>query len=182
MVQFTHLRIAHTKISFYFGNPKSRGKICRAARCGKDAAAEDGRQQAYGGLRRCTAENGIRVPAQKKRKAATFLSFGEPAGARTQDPNIKSVVLYLLSYGFSGTITAQTVLVVQMYGIYLKIQYPKTFFSCEAPYGFFFRSCSSCHRSGRTLFGHCGPVKLHPLQPPHGIASIIGTKAQLRNP
>ncbi len=26
---------------------------------------------------------------------------GEPAGARTQDPNIKSVVLYLLSYGFS---------------------------------------------------------------------------------
>lgn len=106
----------------------------------------------------------------------------EPAGARTQDPNIKSVVLYLLSYGFSGTITAQTVLVVQMYGIYLKIQYPKTFFSCEAPYGFFFRSCSSCHRSGRTLFGHCGPVKLHPLQPPHGIASIIGTKAQLRNP
>ena len=27
--------------------------------------------------------------------------FGEPAGARTQDPNIKSVVLYLLSYGFS---------------------------------------------------------------------------------
>ena len=62
----------------------------------------------------------------------------EPAGARTQDPNIKSVVLYLLSYGFSGTITAQTVLVVQMYGIYLKMQYPKTFFSCEAPYGSFF--------------------------------------------
>ena len=25
-------------------------------------------------------------------------SFGDPAGARTQDPNIKSVVLYLLSY------------------------------------------------------------------------------------
>ena len=25
---------------------------------------------------------------------------GEPAGARTRDPNIKSVVLYLLSYGF----------------------------------------------------------------------------------
>ena len=24
--------------------------------------------------------------------------FGDPAGARTQDPNIKSVVLYLLSY------------------------------------------------------------------------------------
>ena len=29
------------------------------------------------------------------------LLCGEPAGARTQDPNIKSVVLYLLSYGFS---------------------------------------------------------------------------------
>ena len=26
---------------------------------------------------------------------------GESAGARTRDPNIKSVVLYLLSYGFS---------------------------------------------------------------------------------
>ena len=25
-------------------------------------------------------------------------SFGDPAGVRTQDPNIKSVVLYLLSY------------------------------------------------------------------------------------
>ena len=78
--------------------------------------------------------------------------WSEPAGARTQDPNIKSVVLYLLSYGFSGTITAQTVLVVQMYGIYLKMQYPKAFFSCEAPYGSFFRFCPSCHRSGRTLF------------------------------
>ncbi len=29
----------------------------------------------------------------------------EPAGARTQDPNIKSVVLYLLSYGFNVAIT-----------------------------------------------------------------------------
>ena len=27
--------------------------------------------------------------------------FGELAGARTQDPNIKSVVLYLLSYEFN---------------------------------------------------------------------------------
>ncbi len=26
--------------------------------------------------------------------------FGESAGARTRDPNIKSVVLYRLSYGF----------------------------------------------------------------------------------
>ena len=29
-------------------------------------------------------------------------SKGDPAGARTQDPNIKSVVLYLLSYEISG--------------------------------------------------------------------------------
>jgi len=64
-----------------FRQSKIPGKnLRRAAECGKDAAAEDGRQQAYGGLRRCTAENGIRVPAQKERKAATFLSFGEPAG------------------------------------------------------------------------------------------------------
>ncbi len=27
-----------------------------------------------------------------------FLFIRDPAGARTQDPNIKSVVLYLLSY------------------------------------------------------------------------------------
>ena len=30
--------------------------------------------------------------------ASMFVFFGDPAGARTQDPNIKSVVLYLLSY------------------------------------------------------------------------------------
>ena len=41
-----------------------------------------------------------------KNKATEFLNSaaqllcGEPAGARTRDPNIKSVVLYLLSYGF----------------------------------------------------------------------------------
>ena len=29
--------------------------------------------------------------------------FRDPAGARTRDPNIKSVVLYLLSYGFSDS-------------------------------------------------------------------------------
>ena len=35
----------------------------------------------------------------KKKKGAQneLLSFGDPPGARTQDPNIKSVVLYLLS-------------------------------------------------------------------------------------
>ena len=27
-----------------------------------------------------------------------LFSFGDPAGARTQDPHIKSVMLYLLSY------------------------------------------------------------------------------------
>ncbi len=44
----------------------------------------------------------------KKRSTVNF-SFtvllplsGDPAGARTQDPNIKSVVLYLLSYEISG--------------------------------------------------------------------------------
>ncbi len=28
-----------------------------------------------------------------------FCSYCDPAGARTQDPNIKSVMLYQLSYG-----------------------------------------------------------------------------------
>ena len=28
----------------------------------------------------------------------SLLFFGDPAGARTQDPHIKSVMLYLLSY------------------------------------------------------------------------------------
>ncbi len=44
-----------------------------------------------------------------------FPSPGDPAGARTQDPNIKSVVLYLLSYEISGTKSSdESVLVVQM--------------------------------------------------------------------
>ena len=34
-------------------------------------------------------------------KLCCSLKGGESAGARTRDPNIKSVVLYLLSYGFS---------------------------------------------------------------------------------
>ena len=38
---------------------------------------------------------------QTQKKASDIsiqcLSFGDPLGARTQDPNIKSVVLYLLS-------------------------------------------------------------------------------------
>ena len=53
----------------------------------------------------------------------------EPAGARTQDPNIKSVVLYLLSYGFSGTKRDLSVLVVQMYGFIFNFQYPDPIFS-----------------------------------------------------
>ena len=41
------------------------------------------------------------VAPQTKKKTTAFLqSSGELAGARTQDPNIKSVVLYLLSYEF----------------------------------------------------------------------------------
>ena len=36
----------------------------------------------------------------KKKTAIRRLPSGELAGARTQDPNIKSVVLYLLSYEF----------------------------------------------------------------------------------
>jgi len=69
MVQFTHLRIAHTKISFYFGNPKSRGKICLAARCGKDAAACGGRRETAG-IRRVAAVYGGKRhsgPGTKKR-------------------------------------------------------------------------------------------------------------------
>ena len=32
-----------------------------------------------------------------KKEKRVFLFLGDPLGARTQDPNIKSVVLYLLS-------------------------------------------------------------------------------------
>lgn len=35
----------------------------------------------------------------KNRKAPAEGLFGDPAGARTQDPYIKSVMLYQLSYG-----------------------------------------------------------------------------------
>ncbi len=34
---------------------------------------------------------------QKKRKDKSFRPFGDPPGARTQDPSIKSAVLYQLS-------------------------------------------------------------------------------------
>ncbi len=39
---------------------------------------------------------------------------GDPAGARTQDPNIKSVVLYLLSYEINAKLSDESALVVQM--------------------------------------------------------------------
>ena len=37
--------------------------------------------------------------SQNNKKATTpVIAFSDPAGTRTQDPNIKSVVLYRLSY------------------------------------------------------------------------------------
>ena len=39
----------------------------------------------------------------QKKDSLKLSFFRESAGARTRDPNIKSVVLYLLSYGFSDT-------------------------------------------------------------------------------
>ena len=47
---------------------------------------------------------GIAVCSHEK-TAALFKAavLRDPAGARTQDPNIKSVVLYQLSYGISDT-------------------------------------------------------------------------------
>ena len=47
---------------------------------------------------------------------------GEPAGARPQDPNIKSVVLYQLSYGIIRANPELSVLVVQMYRKFLFCQ------------------------------------------------------------
>lgn len=63
MVQFTHLRIAHTKISFYFGNPKSRGKICGVQRhAGRmwQRAAGDGRRETAG-VRRHAGKSLLRM-------------------------------------------------------------------------------------------------------------------------
>ena len=36
---------------------------------------------------------------KNKKKSASLLTFCDPAGTRTQDPYIKSVLLYQLSYG-----------------------------------------------------------------------------------
>ena len=61
------------------------------------------------------SEPEIGVENKKSRQSIDCQLFsGEPAGARTQDPNIKSVVLYLLSYGFSGQTELRPDLVVQM--------------------------------------------------------------------
>ena len=41
---------------------------------------------------------------KKTTQIAWFSYFCDPAGTRTQDPNIKSVVLYQLSYGISQNV------------------------------------------------------------------------------
>ena len=38
------------------------------------------------------------ITTKKRLKINNLVSFRDPAGTRTQDPNIKSVVLYRLSY------------------------------------------------------------------------------------
>ena len=38
------------------------------------------------------------ITTKKRLKINDLVSFRDPAGTRTQDPNIKSVVLYRLSY------------------------------------------------------------------------------------
>ena len=42
----------------------------------------------------------VQVETKNRLRMASEAVFCDPAGARTQDPNIKSVVLYLLSYEF----------------------------------------------------------------------------------
>ena len=59
---------------------------------------------------------------KKSGSRSTAGPFGEPAGARTQDPNIKSVVLYQLSYGIIRANPELAVLVVQMYRKFLFCQ------------------------------------------------------------
>ena len=43
----------------------------------------------------------VTPPLKQKQQPKKAAVGGESAGARTRDPNIKIVVLYLLSYGFS---------------------------------------------------------------------------------
>lgn len=54
----------------------------------------------------CVESSTNRIKTRKATDLVTlkfldFLYFRDPAGARTQDPIIKSDVLYLLSYGIS---------------------------------------------------------------------------------
>lgn len=69
------------------------------------------------------------------------LKTSDPAGARTQDPNIKSVVLYQLSYGIlllrNETIT---VLRVQIYGHFRIHQIQDAFFLTMRKYIVFITS------------------------------------------
>ena len=60
----------------------------------------------------------------REKTAALFKAavLRDPAGARTQDPNIKSVVLYQLSYGIIRANPELSVLVVQMYRKFLFCQ------------------------------------------------------------
>ena len=76
-------------------------------------------------LKRSTRQHAIKVinpfntPENKQKKTVTFSDyrlFRDPAGARTRDPNIKSVVLYLLSYRINARQNGlPSILVVQMY-------------------------------------------------------------------
>lgn len=107
MVQFTHLRIAHTKISFYFGNPKSRGKICgvrqNAGRMQQRKTGDSRHTTGCGGVRRKTAFGSRH---KKERKAATFLSFGEPAGVATISYNW--LISSILSVWLCGSVMIWT--------------------------------------------------------------------------
>ena len=48
----------------------------------------------------------IKKERQQKPVSLRIVILSDPAGARTQDPNIKSVVLYQLSYGINAEICA----------------------------------------------------------------------------
>ena len=62
---------------------------------------------------------GNKKPLQKHLQGLLLIQlcvFRDPAGARTRDPNIKSVVLYRLSYRINAyKMRYPSILVVQMY-------------------------------------------------------------------
>ena len=113
-----------TKISFYFGKSKSAHQISRPITSGPAASRK--------------AENDTRLFQKRQKRRIVRITIllkkkgdysrnrlCDPAGARTQDPNIKSVVLYQLSYGISDTkMGIASVLVVQMYGFIFNMQHP----------------------------------------------------------